>query len=82
MVDILEDNLEHYSNVLEKGVLDKDMIRNDKSTGAAGGIGYALKVVFDKVKLVSGAKLIFNELEFEKYLKDSDLVITGEGKVD
>ena len=34
MVDILEDNLEHYSNVLEKGVLDKDMIRNDKSTGA------------------------------------------------
>lgn len=57
------------------------MIREQKGTGAAGGIGYALKVAFD-AKLVSGGNLVFEELEFQKSVKKCDILITGEGKVD
>lgn len=49
--------------------------------GAAGGLGYAFKNYF-KAELTPGIELILNLLNAEELIKESDLVITGEGKID
>lgn len=49
--------------------------------GAAGGIGYAM-AVFLKAKLIGGIDFVFEKLEFANLIKDADLIITGEGKID
>ncbi|MFR1234973.1 MAG: glycerate kinase [Barnesiella sp.] len=59
---------------------------NDRSymipgVGAAGGVGYGLKV-FLNAELVRGADWIMDVLRFEDLLKGADLVITGEGSID
>jgi len=49
--------------------------------GAAGGAAAGIHF-FLKAKLVSGAQWVLNEIQFEKYLADADLVITAEGCLD
>lgn len=56
----------------------------DKSfpgAGAAGGMGFALREYLHG-ELVSGIKLILDITNLEQYIKDSDIVITGEGRLD
>ena len=52
-----------------------------KSSGAAGGAGGAL-YAFLGARLTSGADLVLDCSGFEDAIKDADLVITGEGKID
>jgi glycerate kinase len=49
--------------------------------GAAGGLGAGL-VAFCGAKLQSGIELVLQVTKFEESLRKSDLVITGEGKID
>lgn len=49
--------------------------------GAAGGIGFAFKA-FLNAELVSGIDLILSEIGIEDAIKNADLVITGEGRLD
>ena len=56
---------------------DKDF----PGTGAAGGLGFAFKAYLD-AELLSGIELILEEIHFEEKIMDSDLVITGEGRID
>lgn len=50
-------------------------------SGAAGGMGFALKYYL-QAELVSGAGLILEVTEFEKRIRESDVLITGEGRLD
>ena len=50
-------------------------------TGAAGGLGFAF-LTFMNSSLESGIKLILEETRLEDYIKDADIVITGEGRLD
>lgn len=50
-------------------------------TGAAGGLGFAF-LTFTNAVLESGIKIVLEETRLEDYLKDADLVITGEGRLD
>ena len=50
-------------------------------SGAAGGMGFALRT-FLGAKLESGIDIIIRETALEDYIKDADLVITGEGMLD
>lgn len=50
-------------------------------TGAAGGLGFAFLTFTDAV-LESGIKIVLEETQLEEYIKDADLVLTGEGKMD
>ena len=50
-------------------------------TGAAGGLGFAF-LNYLKGELNSGVNIILKETGFEKYLENSDVVITGEGRLD
>lgn len=50
-------------------------------TGAAGGLGFAF-LTFTNAVLESGIKIVLEETQLEEYIKDADLVVTGEGKLD
>ena len=47
-------------------------------TGAAGGLGFAF-LTFLNAQLESGIKIVLEETRLEEYIKDTDIVITGEG---
>lgn len=49
--------------------------------GAAGGLGAAL-VAFCKAEIKSGIDIMLYEAKLIDYLGDTDIVITGEGKID
>jgi glycerate kinase len=75
----LDHGLKIFAEVVEK----KYGIQVDQmpGAGAAGGMG-AGAVVFLKAKLSRGIDLVMEQTKFESRLKDIDLVITGEGKID
>ncbi len=49
--------------------------------GAAGGIAYGA-MSFLRARVRSGINTVLDMYEFEKYLDEADIVITGEGKLD
>ena len=49
--------------------------------GAAGGLGFAFKA-FLGAELVPGVELILGETGLETFVRDADVVITGEGRLD
>ena len=65
--------------------LTKDLIKDADNTypgvGAAGGLGYGFKHYLN-ANLSPGIDLIMDLLKAEDYIKEADLVITGEGKID
>ncbi len=50
-------------------------------SGAAGGLGFALREYLHG-QLISGIELVLDVTSLEDYVKESDLVITGEGRLD
>lgn len=79
MVKELDHGLRHYASVI-KEVLGKDIIHVE-GTGAAGGLGAGL-LVFCNAVLQSGIKTVLEAVNIEQHLKDTGLIITGEGKID
>ena len=79
MIQILDNNLHHYGEVLENtfGV----NVINIPGSGAAGGMGAAFISVI-KAKLERGIDIVIRESNLSEKLKDADLVFTGEGKID
>ncbi|MCR4653474.1 MAG: glycerate kinase [Eubacterium sp.] len=53
----------------------------EPGTGAAGGLGFAFRTFMNAV-LESGIKIVLEETKLEDFIRDSDLVITGEGRLD
>lgn len=50
-------------------------------TGAAGGMGFAFLTFTDAV-LESGVRIVLEETALEDFVKDADVVVTGEGRLD
>ncbi|RXJ86317.1 glycerate kinase [Arcobacter sp. CECT 8985] len=75
----LEESILKYSNICEKRLQQK--VHNEKGTGAAGGVGFALQA-FLKAKSRSGIQTIIEFINLEEKIANSDLIITGEGRVD
>ena len=50
-------------------------------TGAAGGMGFAF-LTFTNAVLQSGISIVLEETHLEDYIRDADIVITGEGRLD
>jgi glycerate kinase len=75
----LDKNLIHYASVI---ISDLGMdVKDVEGTGAAGGMGAALLAFLD-AELLRGIDLIMDTLQLEAHIKNADLVITGEGKID
>jgi len=77
------ENLDVGLRNLEQVVLSD--LRIDKSatpgSGAAGGLGYGLQV-FCSAELKMGIEILLDTIGFDDMLKDTDLVFSGEGKLD
>lgn len=76
---MLDNGLKNMAGVL-KTYLGKDVSRI-KGGGAGGGMG-AGAVAFLNAEIKSGTQWILEVCEMEKILKNTDVLITGEGKVD
>ncbi len=79
MVKLLDSNLSHFAEVTEK-TIGTD-IRNYPGTGAAGGIGFALKA-FLSAELINGFRFVCYLSGLNEKIKGADLVITTEGRLD
>jgi len=79
MVAQLDANLSRYA-----GLISRDLgLRVDQvpGAGAAGGMGAALLAFFG-TQLRSGIEIVMEAVGLEAYVRDADLVITGEGRID
>ncbi|MBA7527544.1 Glycerate 2-kinase [subsurface metagenome] len=79
MINKLEQNLAHYSEVIETqlGIT----IANIPGTGAAGGLGAGF-MAFLNAEIKPGFELISEIVHLEEHIANTDLVITAEGKID
>lgn len=71
--------LEQFAALTRKKYEGVDPLR--PGTGAAGGLGFAF-LGFTSAVLESGVKIVLEETRLEEYVKDADIVITGEGRLD
>ncbi|MCJ2378703.1 glycerate kinase [Vibrio sp. ZSDZ34] len=79
MVVTLDKNLAHYADVI-KATNGRDVI-DISGAGAAGGLGAALLGLFD-ASLRPGIDIVMDAVRLSDVIKDADLVITGEGRID
>jgi glycerate kinase len=86
MVEILEENLTHFADLVEVTFPNLTNLRNQQGTGAAGGLGYGL-TAFLHAQMQKGVEIVLNITQLEETIKqfsltNKDLVITGEGAMD
>lgn len=79
MVRKLDSNLVHFSAVIREQ-LGKE-VDEVPGAGAAGGLGAGL-MAFLSGRLMPGFDMIADAVNLEEKIKQADLVITGEGKID
>lgn len=75
----IEEGLAQLASVINHD-LGKD-VRQIEGGGAAGGLGAALYALLN-AQIKPGAELLLDILNFDDLLKDADLVITTEGRLD
>ena len=74
MVAALDSALAHFASVVGG---DPDY----PGSGAAGGLGFAFRE-FLGGELKSGVEIVLEETRFEDVVRDADVVVTGEGRLD
>ncbi|MBE6334501.1 MAG: glycerate kinase [Bacteroidales bacterium] len=79
MVEQLDLGLKNFAQVVQRH-LGVD-ISELPGAGAAGGLGGALKA-FLGATLERGIEMVLNAMNFRQIISDSELVITGEGRLD
>lgn len=79
MVKILDAKLENFGKVVED-TLGISLLQYP-GAGAAGGMGAALLAFLD-AELERGIDIVIEATQLERKIMDSNLVITGEGKID
>ncbi len=77
--EFLEEAMLSYASILE-GSFFKDVL-SVKSCGAAGGMGSAL-IGYLNAETKMGSEFFLDINEFDKKLKEADVIISGEGKYD
>lgn len=79
MVREMDSWLERFARLAEEKYPDAD--RQQAGSGAAGGLGFAFRT-FLQAKLEPGVSIVLKETQLERYIRDADVVITGEGRLD
>ncbi|WP_313345471.1 glycerate kinase family protein [Lacrimispora sp.] len=79
MIQNMDKWLEEYALLSKKSYPKADP--DQPGTGAAGGMGFAF-LTFTNAVLESGIKIVLEETRLEEKIRDADLVITGEGRLD
>lgn len=76
---VMERNMLHFYNLLRDKY--KDMPKDFRKAGAAGGVGYAMKAFFNS-DIVSGIDTLLSLSNLNEHIQDYDVVFTGEGSLD
>lgn len=79
MIKDMDGWLKEYAKLTKQNFEKAD--ENAPGAGAAGGLGYAF-LAYLKGNLVPGVQLILEKTKLEDYIKDADIVVTGEGRLD
>ena len=79
MVKQLDAALAHFAAIAERDC--GKQIREQAGAGAAGGMGGGL-LLLPHVQLKAGVQIVLDNLKLAEQVKDADLVITGEGRMD
>ena len=79
MVAVLDEKLKYIASLTEKQTGNN--YYDVKGAGAAGGMGFGV-CAFLGGSLKPGVNLILETIGFENQLSDTDLIITGEGRLD
>lgn len=76
----LDEKMQHYAQVTGEW-LGRDN-SGQPGAGAAGGLGVAFLSFVPGAELKSGIEIVLNVIKLEEEIKDSDIVVTGEGRLD
>lgn len=79
IIEELDKSLSYFAGLIKRD-LNKD-IKDIPGAGAAGGLGASL-MAFLNAELRPGIEIMIEAVKLEQAIKDADLVITGEGKID
>jgi len=79
MIKDLDKWLSDYAEIAK--TINTDANPDFPGAGAAGGMGFAFSA-FLNGELKPGIELIMSEINLEAHIKDADIVITGEGRLD
>ena len=79
MIPKLDSALSHYHDKIKEEL--QKSVKDIPGAGAAGGMGTALLAFLD-ANLQAGIDVVLDETHFQERVKDAQIVITGEGKMD
>ncbi len=79
MVKELDEALAHFAEIAERDC--GKQIQEQPGAGAAGGMGGGL-LLLPNVQLKAGVQIVLDNLKLAEQVKEADLVITGEGRMD
>lgn len=79
MIEDMDGWLRNYAKIAE-GVSEK-ADENYPGAGAAGGLGFAF-LAFTNATLKPGVQIVLEETGIEEDIRNADIVITGEGRLD
>lgn len=79
MINDMDSWLLNYAEIVKKVFPSSD--KDVPGAGAAGGLGFAF-MSFLGGKLMNGIDLVLKETRLEEYIKEADIIITGEGRLD
>lgn len=79
MIQSLENGMENYARLVKE--CTGCNVWDTPGSGAAGGLGFAL-MAFLRAQLKPGIETVLDLIHFDEQIKDADLVITGEGRMD
>ena len=78
--EVLDKKMQHFAR------MTREFLGTDYSqvegTGAAGGLGFAFLSYLPNVELRSGIDLVLQAIGLENQIKEADVVVTGEGRLD
>ena len=79
MIEELESIMTNYYEIISSQL--GSQLNDRPGFGAAGGLGFGISA-FINSEFKSGINIVLEALNFNQYLLDADLVITGEGRID
>lgn len=79
MLPVLDAGMKNYAKITAD-VIGRDNM-NASGAGAAGGLGFAF-LSYLNGELTPGIQLILNAVHLEDEMKNADVVVTGEGRLD
>ena len=78
-IELLEQGAKNICSIITK--YNDTSYEHQIGSGAAGGMGYGA-MTFLNANYLSGVNYLLDIMEVDKKIKEADLIITGEGKID